>query len=385
MILTGLATGALLGFVLQRGRFCITGAFRDVWLSGSTRWLTAFGVVIALHAIGYTALSALGVVNAPVDPLPLGAAVVGGLIFGVGIVAAGGCATGTYYRAGEGLVGSWFALIFFALSAGAMKYGPLAGFTTWSREQTVGATTIDASLGLPAWVVVGVLSVGVGLAVRHHLRADAARPRVAGLPARRSGVAHLLTEMRWHPFATAAVVAGIALVAWPLSTAAGRVGSLGITTPSAKLGNYLTTGDLTMVDWSVMLVLGILAGSLVAALASGEFRVRVPDSTTTLRAIGGGVLMGVGASLAGGCTVGHGMVATAQLSWEGWIATGAMLLGAGLGVRWFIRTRDGREAVAGSSPRPTLTPVDTAEGAGADAEPAPQRTRPAPVLTKVSD
>ena len=163
------------------------------------------------------------------------------------------------------------------------------------------------------------------------------------------------------------------------------MGSLGITTPSAKLGNYLTTGDLTMVDWSVMLVLGILAGSLVAALASGEFRVRVPDSTTTLRAIGGGVLMGVGASLAGGCTVGHGMVATAQLSWEGWIATGAMLLGAGLGVRWFIRTRDGREAVAGSSPRPTLTPVDTAEGAGADAEPAPQRTRPAPVLTKVSD
>lgn len=385
MILTGLATGALLGFVLQRGRFCITGAFRDVWLSGSTRWLTAFGVVIALHAIGYTALSALGVVNAPVDPLPLGAAVVGGLIFGVGIVAAGGCATGTYYRAGEGLVGSWFALIFFALSAGVMKYGPLAGFTTWSREQTVGATTIDASLGLPAWVVVGVLSVGVGLAVRHHLRADAARPRAAGLPARRSGVAHLLTEMRWHPFATAAVVAGIALAAWPLSTAAGRVGSLGITTPSAKLGNYLTTGDLTMVDWSVMLVLGILAGSLVAALASGEFRVRVPDSTTTLRAIGGGVLMGVGASLAGGCTVGHGMVATAQLSWEGWIATGAMLLGAGLGVRWFIRTRDGREAVAGSSPRPTLTPVDTAEGAGADAEPAPQRTRPAPVLTKVGD
>ena len=71
MILTGLVTGALLGFVLQRGRFCITGAFRDVWLSGSTRWLTAFGVVIALHAIGYTVLSALGVVNAPVDPLPL--------------------------------------------------------------------------------------------------------------------------------------------------------------------------------------------------------------------------------------------------------------------------------------------------------------------------
>ena len=388
MILTGLVVGALLGFVLQRGRFCITGAFRDVWLSGSTRWLTAFGVVIALHAIGYTVLTATGVVNAPAEPLPLMAAVVGGLIFGVGIIAAGGCATGTYYRAGEGLVGSWFALIFYALSAAVMKFGPLAGFTTWSRDQTVGLTSIDATLGLPAWVVVAAFSVLVGFAVRHHLRADAARPRAAGLPARRTGLAHVLTEMRWHPFVTAALVAGIALLAWPLSIAAGRVGSLGITTPSAKLSTFLTTGDLTLVDWGVMLVLGILAGSLVAALASGEFRIRVPDADTTVRSIGGGVLMGVGASLAGGCTVGHGMVATAQLSWEGWVATGAMLLGAGLGVRLFIRGRNGRAATEEmATPRVSLTPQADAVGApqAAPTGDAPQRTRPAPVLTKVSD
>lgn len=122
--------GALLGLVMQRGRFCVTGAFRDVWLSGSTRWLTAFGLVVALHAVGYLALTATGVVSPEVDPLPLGAAVVGGLVFGAGIIAAGGCATGTYYRADEGLVGSWFALTFFALSAAVMKYGPLAGGCT---------------------------------------------------------------------------------------------------------------------------------------------------------------------------------------------------------------------------------------------------------------
>ncbi|SNC65077.1 hypothetical protein SAMN05445756_1245 [Kytococcus aerolatus] len=363
MILTGLAVGLALGFVLQRGRFCITGAFRDVWLTGSTRWLTAFGVVIAAHAVGLLVLTTTGVVTPQVDPLPLGAALVGGLVFGVGIILAGGCATGTYYRSGEGLVGSWFALVLYALTAAAMKYGPLAPLTTWAREQTVGATTIDATLGVPAWTVVAALAVLVGAAVVHHLRRDAARPAVASLPPRRSGLARVLLEARWHPFATALVIAAIALVAWPLSAATGRVGSLGITTPSAKAVNFLATGDLAMVDWSVLLVLGILAGSYVAARASGEFRVRVPDASTVQRSIVGGALMGVGAALAGGCTVGHGMVATAQLSWEGWVATGAMLLGAGLAARVAVAGRASvNEAVpeaspAAAGPAPVLTPA----------------------------
>mgnify|MGYP002654006334 CR=1 FL=1 len=51
-ILTGLIVGAVLGFILQRGRFCITGAFRDVWIAKKTRWLTAFFIVIAVQAAG---------------------------------------------------------------------------------------------------------------------------------------------------------------------------------------------------------------------------------------------------------------------------------------------------------------------------------------------
>ena len=51
MLLTGFALGVVLGFVFQRGRFCVTGAFRDVWLSKSTRWLTAFLVAIAVQAV----------------------------------------------------------------------------------------------------------------------------------------------------------------------------------------------------------------------------------------------------------------------------------------------------------------------------------------------
>ncbi|MBX4373179.1 YeeE/YedE family protein, partial [Mycobacterium tuberculosis] len=85
---------------------------------------------------------------------------------------------------------------------------------------------------------------------------------------------------------------------------------LGITTPTANLLNFLVTGADGKLDWGVMLVLGILVGSFIAAKATGEFRVRVPDATTTVRSIAGGLLMGVGAALAGGCTVGNGMVQT---------------------------------------------------------------------------
>ena len=87
----------------------------------------------------------------------------------------------------------------------------------------------------------------------------------------------------------------LAIAAWVLSTAAGRNGGLGITTPSAKIVTFLTTGDVTLVDWSVMLVLGILVGSFIAAKLTGEFRWRVPDAGTILRSAGGGVAMGVGA------------------------------------------------------------------------------------------
>lgn len=96
----------------------------------------------------------------------------------------------------------------------------------------------------------------------------------------------------------------IALLAWPLSSAAGRNFGLGITTPSANLVQYFVTGEVKFINWAVFLVLGILIGSFVAAKFSNEFRFRVPDATTMLRSAGGGALMGIGASLAGGCSIG---------------------------------------------------------------------------------
>ncbi|MCQ2000909.1 YeeE/YedE family protein [Arthrobacter zhaoxinii] len=337
MLISGLVVGLALGFVMQRGRFCVTGAFRDVWVTRNTRWLTAFLVVVAVQSVGVFALDAAGIITLQAEAFPWLATIVGGFIFGFAIVLAGGCATGTYYRAGEGLVGSWLALISYALFAAVMKTGPLSGFNTAMRSVTVEQSNFYSVLGISPWLLVAVLVAAVALAVRHHL----AKPKftMAALPASKTGLAHLLFEKPWNAFATAVVIGLIATAAWPLSWATGREDGLGITTPSSKLVSYLVTGDAELVDWGVYLVIGILLGSFIAAKGSGEFRVRVPDAATAVKSLGGGALMGIGAALAGGCTIGNAMVQTAQFTFQGWTALIFMILGTGVAAKLTIMNR----------------------------------------------
>ncbi|WEO75853.1 YeeE/YedE family protein [Cryobacterium sp. SO2] len=361
MLVTGLLIGIALGFVMQRGRFCVTGAFRDVWVTGSTRWLTAFLIVIAVQSVGVFTLDELGVISLSTSPFPWLATIGGAFIFGFAIVLAGGCATGTYYRAGEGLVGSWLALIFYALFSAVSKTGALAPAVTALRSVTVEASTVHGVLGVSPWLLVVVLGVGVAALVRHHLRRRPATP-VATLPARKHGITHLLFEKQWGAFSTALVIGVLAILAWPLSWATGREAGLGITGPSSNIVNYLVAGDAEVIDWGVYLVIGILLGAFIAAKCSGEFRIRIPDAVTTVRSIGGGALMGIGASLAGGCTIGNAMVNTATFQLQGWVAFGFMIVGVGAATRLLItgpsKARSRLAATAASAgPTPERTTV----------------------------
>lgn len=89
---------------------------------------------------------------------------------------------------------------------------------------------------------------------------------------------------------------------------------LGITSPTANILQFLVAGDVKYINWGVFTVLGSFVGSFIAAKASREFRVRAADAQTTLRSGLGGVLMGFGASIAGGCSIGNGLVMTAMMT-----------------------------------------------------------------------
>ncbi len=337
MVLTGAVIGLLLGFVMQRGRFCVTGFLRDIVTQRSFRGFIALLIVISVHAVGVAALTSSGVITPDYDPLSPIAVIVGGLLFGIGIVLAGGCASGTWYRSGEGLIGSWIALLFYGLSAAAMKTGVLADINQALRSVTVDITTIHGSLGMSVWpLAMGLAALTTVLAVRV-LQREWASPQPVTLAPRKSGLAHILTEKPWHIYITALLVGILGVIAWPLSAASGRNDGLGITTPTANLMNLVVTGDTQRLDWGVLLVLGILLGSFIAAQASGEFRLRVPDATQAARSVVGGILMGVGAAWAGGCTVGNGMVQTSLFTYQGWIALLSMAVGVGIAARLFLQ------------------------------------------------
>lgn len=329
MILTGLGVGAVLGAVMQRGRFCVTGMIRDIWLNGVWRNLVALLVVISVHAVGLAALTSAGIISPEYSTFAPAAVIVGGFVFGLGIILAGGCASGTWYRSGEGLVGSWIALAMYAVSAAAMKYGVLAEIDGWMKSWDTGLTTLPELVGLSPWffaIALSLLTIGL---VRHYLAKDA-------------GKAKAQLNQPWykkplHMYTAGAIIGLIGVIAWPLSAATGRNSGLGITTPTADVLTYGVTADQDRLNWGTLLVIGLLIGAFFAAKTAGEFRVRVPDATTMKRSVVGGLMMGVGASLAGGCTVGNGMVETSLFSFQGWVALGMIALGIGVGAKLWIK------------------------------------------------
>ncbi|TCP93274.1 hypothetical protein EDC44_12229 [Cricetibacter osteomyelitidis] len=345
-IFAGGSLGILFGFVLQRTRFCMTGGFRDMYIARNNKMFYAFLIAILVQAVGVLALIEWGYVGVPYKDFSLPATIVGSFVFGVGIILAGGCATGTWYRAGEGLIGSWLALIAYMFSAAMMKYGALAG---WQKSLTQYGRVNDnltASLGISVWWLVALLALAVAFGVRQTL-AKRPKTKVAALPAKYRGLRHWLFEKRYHPFAAATVIGIIAILAWLASGSTGRVGGLGITTPSADIVNFLVTGNQKSLNWGVFLVLGIFVGSYIAAKGSREFRWRLPDIKTLYHSVIGGLMMGVGASLAGGCTIGNGLTATAVMSSKGWIALGFTIIGVWTAAHFiFVLPRQRAQAAA---------------------------------------
>lgn len=104
----GLAALCGLGFglIIERAQVCFTSAFRDLWLTGRTQMAKAIIIGMAVSAIGVYGYAQLGLSLKVLWAGPN--AVVGGLLFGFGIVLAGGCETGWMYRAVEGQVHYWW-------------------------------------------------------------------------------------------------------------------------------------------------------------------------------------------------------------------------------------------------------------------------------------
>lgn len=115
--------GCIFGFILQKARFCFTASLRDPCITGSTSVTRAVLIAFAITTIGFTAIKYGAFANGQAIPgqgyiMPISfATVVGGILFGIGMVIAGGCASGTLMRVGEGFTMQMLSLLFFVIGS----------------------------------------------------------------------------------------------------------------------------------------------------------------------------------------------------------------------------------------------------------------------------
>ncbi len=321
-LLSGTVVGLAFGYALQRGRFCTNTGFRDILLVRDSTLFRAWALAVVVQLLGVTALTSLGLLVTSVPPLWWAANIVGGVTFGVGMVLAGGCSSGTCYRVGEGLAGSLLALIAFGVGIVAMSQGALAPVQTALRNTVLTidgqAMTVANLIGVNPWWVVVPITIAAGLWFWR-----------SGRSSYRSG------GWEWQAAGAALGVVGIA--AWLASTASGRAYGLSMTGPLRSWFGFFFGGNPN-IDWGSMLIVGLLLGAFVSAAVNRELRWRVPKGERLLQSVVGGLLMGLGAQLAGGCTIGHSLTGLSVLSVGSVVSTAAILLGAWVTAYWmFVR------------------------------------------------
>jgi len=323
---TSLGIGLAAGFFMHRSDFCLVRAFRDLFLFRSAAFFHPLVLLISVGAVLFEAARLLGCL--PYYPFPwfgppsLGN-ILGGFLFGVGMVLSGGCVVGVLYKLGGGslLAGVAFA----GLLTGSALYAEIHPvWNALSATLRLGAAVtlpqalgISPTLGVLLLVVPGMLWCWSGRrrgAWRQTHLADGFIPRwkTALLLAVLGFASVLVLGM---PMGVTTCYAKTAAYVERLFSAE-HVGGLtffSIQTLNHRLplgGAILSGGAGPLLDVVALiqypLVTGILGGALVSALRLGEFRPywRVPPRQAVM-VFTGGVIMALGARMASGCNVWH--------------------------------------------------------------------------------
>jgi uncharacterized protein len=323
-VVLGLGIGLIFGYVLQRGRFCMYTAFRDILLIRDLTLFKAYLAALAIQAVLVHLASDLGLLSFSTPSFFWLGAVIGGFIFGLGMTLAGGCSSSSYYRIGEGMVGSFVVVIMFIVAAAATSGGFLSPFALGLRSVRLdmgeNSATLPHLLGVSSWLFLGLAIVPLAIWL---CLSEANRP-----------------QRGWAWQKTGVVLGLVAALAWLGSAWSGDFHyGLRMTGPSASLLYYLAIGDSRYLDWGVFEIIGIPLGAFIAARRSGEFHWRAPRPDRMMQQAVGGAVMGIGAVVAGGCNVGNSLTGLGALSLTSLVATLFLILGTWSGTYLFFMRR----------------------------------------------
>jgi uncharacterized protein len=329
----------LLGALIQSSHFCVMGAVSDAVLTRDFSRARQWVLAMALAVLGFGLLAQLGWVKVEQTtyggPRLLWASnLLGGLMFGVGMVLASGCGAKTLVRVGAGNLKSLVVLLVMGLAA----FMTMRGLTAVWRDATVDqlALSLPAGQALPTLLGLPPLAVAAGAALPllvFALRGE----RSQGFWLGGLGIG-LLATAAWVLTARYAFVPEHPQTLEPFFTATtnNRPEAFSFVGPSAGLLDWLMyySDASKRLSFGVVTVLGVIAGSALAALIAKEFRWEGFRQTEDLaNHLVGGLLMGVGGVMAVGCTFGQGITGISTLSLGSFIAVAGIVAGGVLGVR----------------------------------------------------
>ena len=366
--------GIVFGVTVQRSRFCFTSAFRDFFLLGQTRMIKGILVGLAVSSIGFVMVMStvapnpgFGAFPSDAHVLPVGlSTLLAGTLFGIGMVLAGGCVSGSLYRMGEGYIASWVAIL-------GVMIGLFLLNNTWNWwwdnliSQEI-AVWIPAELSYSG--ALGVTAIGllvvlfVALSRERRVTAGFVMPEIKKLdtdetPTTTAGeiIGYLKSVFRkeWSPIAGGIILAMVNIILFIRFNPLGVVGEISRWSTSFVNLFGIPPVDLKGIDglgacaavvveggsWfteTFFLNVGIVAGAAASAIFAREFKLRVPRSPVRyLQSIIGGTIMGYGAGLGLGCTLGAFFSAVPSLALNGWVYALGLAIGSYISVQWIKR------------------------------------------------
>lgn len=334
----------VLGVISQRTHFCTLGALSDIvhmedW-TRARQWILA----TAIAMLGFAFLCDVEAIN-PAKTLYASnrlmwlSAIIGGLMFGVGMVNASGCGNKTLVRIGGGNLKSLVVFIVMGISA----FATLKGLTTVFRAKYLDVVALDIPTGshlgslfafvfggdsqhlvLYSGYAIGGLLLVVALYRKEFWTFENA---MAGIGVGASAVllwwvSGHLGFIEEHPETLESIY---------LATPSGRIEALTFVAPAAYLLDWLLffSDSSKVLTTGIVSALGVIAGSFASALLGRSFRWEgFADVADLARHLIGGVLMGVGGVTAMGCTFGQGISGLSTLSLMSFVAIFSIVFGA---------------------------------------------------------
>lgn len=346
--------GVTFGILLQRSRFCFFCILRDLFEFKDGRPLAGLLLALIIGSVGYLMFFGSWVPDPSGGRLPQDAHIgpvswhllLGGLLFGWGMALSGSCISAHLYRLGEGSTTAPFALI-------GSVIGFILGYISWNHLYlaTISSAPVKwlpeytgytLAIVLQTFIIVGLI---IWLLVNFS-PADQEKSTLSQTDI--SALSQKVFIKKWPTWVGGIGVGALAFFYYY------RIEPLGVTAELARISREsgevfaVVPGRIEGIDSFAgctvdaspeilsangIFIVALVMGSLFTALIAGRFRPKIPSFGNIVKGLGGGILLGFGAMISLGCTIGTTLSGIMAFAISGWVFTLTMVLGVWIGIK----------------------------------------------------